>query len=378
MSSTTLTAKVKFTFTVDAASGIAQLQQTEDGVVNLTFQIGELVNITNNVKGATSGYGSSIRGLLLNLRMFSFAIRTLRREFGNTNPIIEKISANLITLAAVTTGVAAAFTMIKGAIDAFWASTTYVVLALQTIIFALGALQVIAIGLALIALPTVIKGIQNFTSGITQLKREAKDVASDISMMEAAIKQLSLTQERFNIGLSQTSLSIMLLQRAIDLQQTGTEQLQAQMETLNAELRNQEINQAGLNLVQSQRNLILKEARDLNADILRQEEAIRRAGHEPGGVGMMRTQQNLLQYLRATGWEPGDDINRRHMLDYIQREQNRGGVRRGGGGFTGGVIINIPNAIFQNIEDLAGALTGAAMTARDIIYNQYADPGGQR
>lgn len=375
--STDLNAKIRFVFEVDATGGIAQLSQAEDGVKTLTFQIGEITQVTNNIREATSSYGTSIRGLLLNLRMFSFAVRTLRREFGDTNPVIENISASLITVAAFTTGVAAAWDITTKATKAFMASSAPLIGTLKIIIGVFGAWQTALVALALIALPGVVKGLFELTSGVSKFRREAKELETDINMLEAGLDRLSLTQDRFNLGLSMTALSIMQLKRAIDLQQSGTAAMEAQLEAYNAELVNQRINQAGLNLQAQEQNLILKETQALQLDLKRQQEAARIAGRIAGGAGMALTQQRVADALRQMGWEPGQPINRRRLMGIV-REQTAGGItpRGGAGGAT--VTVNFPNAFFQTAEGVREAIIEGATEAGRIIFNQYAEPGAQR
>lgn len=376
--STDLNAKIRFVFEVDATGGIAQLSQAEDGVKTLTFQIGEITQVTNNIREATSSYGTSIRGLLLNLRMFSFAVRTLRREFGDTNPVIENISASLITVAAFTTGVAAAWDIATKATKAFMASSAPLIGTLKIIIGVFGAWQTALVALALIALPGVVKGLFELTSGVSKFRREAKELETDINMLEAGLDRLSLTQDRFNLGLSMTALSIMQLKRAIDLQQSGTAAMEAQLEAYNAELVNQRINQAGLNLQAQEQNLILKETQALQLDLKRQQEAARIAGRIAGGAGMALTQQRVADALRQMGWEPGQPINRRRLMGIV-REQTAGGITpRGGAGGGATVTVNFPNAFFQTAEGVREAIIEGATEAGRIIFNQYAEPGAQR
>lgn len=378
--STDLTAKIRFIFEVDATAGIAQLTQAEDGLTSITFGVGEMTNVVNISEAATSSYGSSIRGLLLNLRMFSFAVRTLRREFGNTNPVIEQISVNLITLAALTTGLAAGYDILKKATAAFMASSNALIGTLKIVIGVLGGWQVALIALGLLALPSVIKGVSEWRSGISKLKQEVKDLEFDLKMMETALDRLNLTQERFNLGMSLTALSIMRLKRAIDLQQSGTEALEAQMESMNAELLNQQITNAQLNIQQQEQNLLVKEATELAADYARQIEAVRiaqslaRASRGMVGAGP-ETQRQIQDALRQIGWTEGP-VDRRRLLG-LMREQNPAGIGRGGGGTN--VNINFPNALFQTAEGVREAIIEGARQAADIIrFNQYAEPGAQR
>ena len=370
--STDLTAKIRFIFEVDAAPGVAQLAQAADGVKVLKFNIGEITQVTTNIKEATSGYGTSIRGLLLNLRMFSFAVRTLRREFGNTNPVIEQISTNLITLAALTTGLAAGYDLLKRGVDAFWAASTGLLGTVKVAIGVMGGLGTVLTGIGVvIAGIAIARWFSDWVTGISAIRRESKGLEVDLSMLKAELEDLNMEQERFSLGLSATSIQIMKLKRAIDLQQAGTEALEAELAAVNAEQTNMRIINAELALEAQQKNLIDKETTQILADNLRMIKAIQIAGRIP------ISREVAFRALQMTGWVPGQ---RRPPMRVFQAaaEQTRAGVTpRGGGGAN--VTINFPNALFQTVEGVREAIIEGARQAADIIrFNQYAEPGTQR
>jgi hypothetical protein len=371
-----LTAKIRFIFEVEAAAGVAQLEQAADGVKTLRFNIGEMSVVQNNIKQATSAYGSSVRGLLLNLRMFSFAVRTLRRELGNSNPVIEQISTSLITFAAAATGIVAGLDLLSRVSKVFAGTSLPAFIgAVKVAIGVLGGLPVVLSVIGGILTISLAKGLFEITSGISRLRREAKDLEQDLLILKTSLEALNLEQERFSLGLAGTSLEMMKLKQAIDLQQSGTEALEAQLEAVTAEYQNQRIAEAELNLVSQERNLILKEGEELANDLARREQAIRIARASRGYV----TEEEAFQALEMTGWVQGQPLPKGRRVFELAREQTRAGVaapRLGGGA---NVTINFPNALFQTVEGVREAILGAAREAADIIrFNQYAEPGNQR
>lgn len=373
--STDLTAKIRFIFEVDATQGIGQLAQAADGVKVLKFNVGEIVTVTNNIKEATSGYGSTVRGLLLNLRMFSFAVRTLRRELGNTNPVIKQITTSLITFAAAATGIVAGLDLMSRVMKVFAGATLPTLIGtLKVAIGVLGGLPVVLTVIGSLLTITLAKGLFEITSGISRLRQEARGLADDLLVLKTMLQALNLEQERFNIGLSATSITMMKLKRAIDLQQSGTEALEAQLAAVTAEYKNMQIANAEANQEAAIGNLIAKETAEALADVERSKAAI----HIVRAARGFMTEDEAVRALEMVGYaKPGDPRPSRRIYA-AAREQTRTGINPPGA--TGAnVTINFPNALFQTVEGVREAIIEGARQAADIIrFNQYAEPGSQR
>ena len=372
--STDLTAKIRFIFEVDATQGIGQLGQAADGVKVLKFNVGEITTVTNNVREATSGYGSSVRGLLLNLRMFSFAVRTLRRELGDTNPVIEQISTNLITFAAAATGIVAGLDLMSRVMKVFAGATLPSLIGtLKIAVGVLGGIGTIATIVGSVLLVTLAKGIFDVTSGISGLRQEARALADDLLILKTTLEALNLEQDRFNIGLSATSITMMKLKRAIDLQQSGTEALEAQLAAVTAEYRTLQIANAEANQEAALGNLIAKETQQALADIERSKAAIQMVRAARGFI----TEEEARRALEMVGYAKPGDVRPSRRVFAAAREQTRAGINPGAAGAN--VTINFPNALFQTVEGVREAIIeGAREAARVIQFNQYAAPGTQR
>lgn len=373
--STDLTAKIRFIFEVDATQGIGQLGQAADGVKVLKFNIGEITQVTTNVKEATSGYGSTVRGLLLNLRMFSFAVRTLRRELGDTNPVIESISSSLLVVAATLTGLVAGLDLASKAAKVFAGTSLPALIgALKVTIGVLGGIGTVATIVGSILLVTLAKGVFDVTSGISALRQEARAMADDLLMLKTTLEALNLEQDRFNIGLSATSITMMKLKRAIDLQQSGTEALEAELAAVTAEYRNMQIASAEANQEMALGNLIAKETQEALADIERSKAAIQMVRAARGFI----TEEEARRSLEMVGYAKPGDVRPSRRVIAAAREQTRAGINPPGAAGTN-VNINFPNALFQTVEGVREAIIEGARQAADIIrFNQYAEPGTQR
>ena len=74
-----LTAKIRILIEMDRPGPGAK--ELEEDLIRVKVSMGDLSNVTNVYRTTTVSTTASVRHLLLNLRMFSFGVRTLRREF---------------------------------------------------------------------------------------------------------------------------------------------------------------------------------------------------------------------------------------------------------------------------------------------------------
>lgn len=302
--------------------------------------------------------------------MFSFGVRTLRREFGDTNPAIEAMSSGLLVMAAAGTMLAASFDIVKKAMVVWPALIGTVKIAIGVI----GGLPAVltALGVAAVALTGigVLRWISDQTSGMAALRQEAKDLAADLRVLDAEIDALTRSQDRFNLSLSATSLEMQRLKRAIDLQESGTEALEAQYAAMSAEMVNARIEAAANNLVLQERNVINKEGIALADDLERRERAKQLARTRLGGF---IREENIYRAMQREGITTGRPTM--ESLRAVARDQN---AQRMGGTSTPSITINFPNAQFNTEGDIEGALMSGAEKAGRILYNQYGVPGNQR
>ncbi|MCK4266126.1 MAG: hypothetical protein KAX31_02525, partial [Thermoplasmata archaeon] len=207
-SPTDLTARVHIVLEIDRPG--PEMEQLAEGVQKVSVRIAEINQVQNTYRSTTVSTTASVRHLLLNLRMFSFGIRTLRREFGDTNPAMEAFTTTLIVFSAVGSSAVAGLSLLRGA-------AARLIPVLKGLTFGFGALvgtAKVAIGvlgftvggigavlLALAAIPVSIWAMES-ASGISALKREAKDLGDDLKILEADIASVRAEQDKFNLGMS--------------------------------------------------------------------------------------------------------------------------------------------------------------------------------
>lgn len=369
--STDLTSKIRIIIEIDDP-GPGMKQLTED-LAGAKFQIGELTIVQNNFSAATQSTGLSVRGLLLNLRMFSFGVRTLRREFGDTNPALEAISQGLLVLAASGTLVASGFTIITNIAK----DLPFITLAFQTVAFAaktaLAAVSLTALAVAggvLIAIP-LLQWWSDQVTGMAALRQEAKALAADLKALEAELDSLTRTQARFNLGMSALSLEMQKLKQAIDLQESGTEAMEARYAAMNAEMANARIQAAEMNLVIQEQNVLTKEGAAIQEDLDRRRRAKQLArGRLAGFIG----EEAIFRAMQREGITEGKPTM--ESIRAVTRDQTA--QRMMGGISAPSIIINFPNAQFNTEGDIEGAIISGAEKAGRILYNQYGIPGTQR
>ncbi len=369
--STDLTSKVKIIIEIDdPGPGMRKLAEDISGA---KVQIGEMTIVSNKYGAATASTGLSVRRLLLDLRMFSFGVRTLRREFGDTNPAIEAMASALLVLAASGTMVTAGLDIVTRTAK----NLPFIQLAFQTITFAakttLAAISVTALATAatvLIAIP-LLGWWSDQVTGMAALRQEAKALATDLRVLGAELDALTRSQERFNLGMSATSLEMQRLKRAIDLQESGTEALEAQYAAMSAEYANARIEASAFALILQELNTVQKEGAALSEDIERRRRAKQLARGRLGGfIG----EENIFRAMQREGITTGKPTM--ESLRAVTRDQNAQRVM--GGISAPSITINFPNAQFNTVGDIVGAIVSGAEKAGRILYNQYGVPGNQR
>lgn len=367
--STDLTSKIKIIIEVDRP-GPGMKQLVED-LTGAKIAVGDITIVQNKYAASSRATGLSVRGLLLDLRMFSFGVRTLRREFGDTNPAIEAMSSALLVLAASGTMVAATFDIVKRGM-VVWPA---IVATLKVAIGVVGGLTVVFTGLAVIAGVIVgiglLRWISDQTSGMAALRQEAKDLATDLRALGAEIDSLTLSQSRFNLGMSALSLEMQRLKQAIDLQESGTEAMEARYAALSAEYANARIQASEYAIVLQELNITQKEGERLEEDITRRRRAKQLA---KGQLGGFLGEENIFRAMQREGITEGRPTMR--TLGAVMRDQNARGM--GGGASAPSITINFPNAQFNTEGDIEGAIMSGTEKAARILYNQYGIPGYQR
>lgn len=363
-----LTAKIRFQIEVDRLG--PGLQPEIDALRAVKLTMGDVNVTTQTFRTTTTSAATSVRYLLLNLRMFSFGIRTLRREFGDTNPALEAFSTTLLITAAVGTSLISATTLLKGAI----ATLGPIVAGLTFGLGALGGTAKILIGvlggpasvvtvlLSLVAIPVALWAMES-AAGISALRREAKGLKEDLSMMEAQLESLRMEQDKFNLGTSATSIHLMELRRALKLAGGENEALESQIAASVAELANQRIEAARAELAIQELTIANAELASMTAESGREINAML-----PQMIGRSLSMERLNEAIQNLIGRGGGDS----MAPLPGRERNPIGL-----GGIGQILIN-----FTVSRDAEGHIViergGGSRGAGDrVIQNQYAPPGVQ-
>lgn len=370
-----MTARIHLILEIDRPG--PEMEQLAEGVHTVGIRIAEVNQIQNIQRTTMQSSTASVRYLLLNLRMFSFGMRTLRRQFGDTNPALEQFTNSLMTLAAIGTSVVAGTTLITGAmarLTPILAGVTFGTLigGAKILIGLLGGpVGVAAALLTIVAIP--ISGwVMDSVSGIHTLRQEAKGLEFDLKMLESQLKTLSAEQDKFNLGMSATQIEMRKLKRAIDLAGGSNKELEAQLAALTAEYENMSIANMEATLRQRELRVVQTDAKVIADDLLRLESARRQARSRMGGFIGEETIFEAMKLQDITKGRP----------TWQALGAAAGGERRPGGlGPTTGspsVTINFPGAVFNTEGDIEGALQAGAVKASRILYNQYSTSGAQR
>jgi len=379
MSVMDLTAKIRIVLEIDRPG--PEMAQLAEGVQTVGVRIAEINQIQNTYRQTTVSTTASVRNLLLNLRMFSFGIRTLRREFGDTNPVLESFSTAMITVAAAGTmavsGVAL-ITQTMAKLSPYLISTSKEAVALAASMAGLGITwSMVAVTAGLVVAIPLASWAMDSISGISALRQEAKDLESDLAMIENRLKSMSAEQDKFNLGMSATQIHMRELKRAIDLAGGSNEALESQLAAITAEYENMGIEASKASLAEKELLIVQTEGKTLQDDLIRLANARKYAqtqiaGH-PGAYGF--GEDVYYETMKALGTTTGRP-SVQQLREYTGREKGAAGL--GGGTTSPSVTINFPGAIFNTEGDIEAALQSGAEKAGRIIYNQYGTPGSQR
>ncbi len=369
---TDLTARIHIVLEIDRPG--PEMEQLAEGVHKVQVRIAEINQVQNTYRTTVQSTTTSVRYLLLNLRMFSFGIRTLRRQFGDTNPVLEAFSSGLLTLAASGTVLVSGIQLVKGAIGTLGPVVSGLTFGLGALVgtakILIGVLGgPVSVGVALLALVAIPVGMWALesVSGISALRREARGLKEDLAMLETHLESLRMEQDRFNLVMSTTQLRLMELNRALDLAGGSNAAIESRIAATTAELLNQRIEIYRNRLAYDEYAISLAEGTAQSA-----EANLQIKGMLPELIGRSLHIDRLNEALqRLTAGRPS-------MAPLAPPNNERGPAGLGALGQALSVIINFPGAIFNTEGDIEGALQSGAEKAGRIIYNQYNPPGAQK
>lgn len=213
------TANLRAYITIDTtvlAKGSAELAAVRREIESLITAKEGVVSVNTRLVASSQDVAMSTRGALLNFRMFSFAIRTLRREFGVTNPVIEQFSQVLIVGSALGTGLVAGHKLLTvgvkqlsgaygegvGTAAGFYAALKAGVLSVTALSIAAAALIGFAVGTwageqapAFKEMTAAIKGykeaIEDLTGSLSGLKVEQAGLGAEAAVYQAQIARIN-------------------------------------------------------------------------------------------------------------------------------------------------------------------------------------------
>ncbi len=353
-------------------------KELADDLIRVKVTMGDLNNETHIYRTTTVSTTASVRHLLLNLRMFSFGIRTLRREFGDTNPALEAFTTGLIVFSAVGSSAVAGLSLLRGAAARVIPVLKGLTFGLSSLVgtakVAIGVLGFTAAGvgavlLGLAAIPVAVWAMESAT-GLNALKREARDLAADLKILEVQIGSLRAEQDKFNLGMSATAIRMRELKRAMDLAGEGNKALESQYKSAAAEMENESLAAMRLTLQINRLTVAETEGKAAKDELARLAAARRQSWGIAGGVF---GEEAIAEAMRREGITSG----RPSMKTLGAVMQERGPQGLGGGGQAPSVTISFPGAVFNTREDIVGALEEGGLSAARIIQNQYAPPGVQ-
>lgn len=328
-----LTVRVLFSIDVkaqtqEAAAMTAELRKMGD----VSIQTGDILV---NMNQATRSTGYSLRRTLLDLRMFSFAVRTLRREFGSTNPIVDAASSALLIVSAAATGTMTAYSMLTQAQRALSAGTVTAAATMAGLKTGMTALLAVAKALwpVWVILGGLIAGIAigEYVSGIDSIQRSIKGWKEEVEDLGRSMRDLNLEMGLQNEEMQYYQLWVSNVERAIAKQGYETEAQTRSLEYLNQQL---EAGQYEYRRMGYEASVTQNRVAGLTVEMEKGQEEIKAIRGRAMGV-----------------WDP----------------RNWGGGRGAMPGYGGGggaqVTINIPGAIFNNISDVVSTLQQAGAAA---------------
>jgi hypothetical protein len=320
---------------------VQQLQQT----------LGTAAPTIININNQTRAWSATTRRLLLDLRMFSFAMRTLRREFGVTSPIVEAATRGLIVISAVATGAVAGFDMLRRIQTMLTGSTVGLSAAMASLKAGAAGLMAVLSALwpVLVVLASVIGGIKLFEwlTGIQGVQSAMKQWKKDVEDLNASLKDLRYEQSLVSEEMQYYQYWLDNVEYAEEKMGYATEEMTRMQGYLNQQLKS---SQRDLSALTWEMTTVTNRAAGLERATEDAQEAIQR--HRRGALGALVNPQFWLSF-------PQNVMGGLGMLGGMLgggREQVPRNVTPAGGGGLVQVQISFPNATFHTQEDVEAAL----------------------
>jgi len=243
------TANMRAYITIDTtvlAKGSAELAAVRREIESLIEAKKGVVSVNTRMVASSQDVAMSTRSALLNFRMFSFAIRTLRREFGITNPVIEQFSQVLIVGSALGTGLVAGHKLLTtgvkqltgaygegiGAAAGFYAALKAGALSVTLLSVAAAALLGFAVGTWIGEQAPAFK---EMTAAVKGYKEAVEDLTGSLSGLKVEQAGLGAEAAVYQAQIARINYEISLQGEATDAQTASLEMLSGAMARLKME-----------------------------------------------------------------------------------------------------------------------------------------------
>lgn len=328
--------------TIDAsviAKGSPEALALRKAIQGIKTDIDGVTKINTEYVEAGKRTAMSNRTLLFNFRMLSFAVRTLRREFGVTNPLVENLSRTMIIGAAVGSLYVSTNDLITRGLPALAGEAAKGKVGLDALTAGMlaGKLAVTGLAVAIGVLLGIVAGtwFGEWIGGFRPLNQEIKAYKNQVEDLTNSLAALNVEQTALSAESSMYAAALAKVNYEIELQGYATD---AQIETkkmLNNEIGRTRMESAG----------VRAETAMLTADTAK-------ATFE---------EKQLRDEKKAA---VKDIFDPTHMTDKFGIGSKVGGIineaARGNVGGTGGpmrVLIDFTNAKFGNARDIEGAVS---------------------
>ena len=336
-------------------------QLNADGVKNVTVGLQEMTQ-------ANTGGSYSSRRLLFDLRMLSFAARTLQRQYAEDDEQLKQLTDTMVTFSAMGSGVVVTMSMLSAAskgLASVWATAAGSGL-FMTVTLGTMAIPLIAIAAAIagvIAAWTLFNAGLKERSGWQAAQNSIKQYKTEMKNLEVQMKQIRYEQAKLNEETTRYNLLTSQIEYAVALQGYETEKQTSDLAYINLaqmsagltggalasqqataqrrEMEGEMFIESGEGQLAQERTAYLRE---IAADIRSLLVAI---GSNP--------------YTGMDGYETGGVVQKTgpalvHAGELVVPRDQAGSM--GGGGFN--VIVNFPNANFNTANEARSTSESAA------------------
>lgn len=338
------TTQLRAYITIDTtvmAKGSEELANLRAMLRGLKDEEAGILDVKTRLTDATKEQSISTRSLLLNFRMFSFAVRTLRRELGITHPLFEQFSRVMLVGAAAGTLLVSANTLITKGLPLLVGEVGkgMSVMGGLTAAFEAGNVAVLGLSVAVGALIGFGLGtwIGEQLSPIREMNSAIKSYKELIEDLTDAIGDLKVEQSALSAESSMYAAAIARVNYEIALQGYATDAQTETLKMLEQATSRATVAQADLRAVTSYATSEAMRAADEQSAMEAEKVEARQRASRVGSP-----------YRR----EPAEGLGRFNPFDAATRDM----LARQITGLPVEVIVDFTGALFGNAGDITGAV----------------------